>query len=157
MLKIAMLALATGGAGLWGLGAWTARAHGGFHGHRGGAHPEMVHKFIDFAVSEKLDEIDATEAQRQKVQEVKGRLLKEGHALRQGKESLHQELMTLLAQDNPDPARVKALVRQRTDAFVRFADDATDAVLELHGTFTPAQRAQLLDDAREHMAERHRR
>lgn len=157
MFKIAMLALATSGAGLLGLGAWTAGAHGGFRGHRGGAHAEMVHKFIDFAVSEKLDEIDATAEQRQKVQEVKDRLLKEGHALREGRESLHEEMMTLLAQDNPDPVRVKALVRQRTDAFVRFADDATDAVLELHGTFTPAQRAQLLDDAREHMAARHRR
>lgn len=157
MLKIAMLALATAGAGLLCVGAWTVRAHGGLHGHRGGAHAEMVHKFIGFAVNEKLDEIDATDAQRKKVQEVKDRLLKEGHALREGKEALHQELMTLLAQDNPDPARVKALVHQRTEAFVRFADDATDAVLELHGTFTPAQRAQLLDDAREHLAERHRR
>jgi Spy/CpxP family protein refolding chaperone len=157
MLKIAMLAFATGGAGLLGLGAWTVHERGGFHGHGGGAHAAMVHKFIDFAVSEKLDEIGANAEQRQKVQEVKDRLLKQGHALREGKHALREELMTLLAEDNPDPARVKALVRQRTDAFARFADEATDALLELHGTFTPAQRAQLLADAREHMEARHRR
>jgi Spy/CpxP family protein refolding chaperone len=158
MLKIAMLAFATGSASLLGLGAWTMHERGGFCGrHGGGAHAELVHRFIDFAVTEKLDEIDATAEQRQKVQEVKDRLLKEGHALREGKQELREELMALLAQDNPDPARVRALVRQRTDAFVRFADDATDALLELHGTFTPAQRAQLLADAREHMEGRGRR
>ena len=71
MLKIAMLAFATGSASLLGLGAWTVHEHGGLHGHRFGAfRAEMVHKFIDFAVSEKLDEIDATAEQRQKVQEV---------------------------------------------------------------------------------------
>jgi Spy/CpxP family protein refolding chaperone len=117
----------------------------------------MIHKFIDFAVSEKLDEIDATAEQRQKVTEIKERLLKEGHELRQGRDELRDEMLTLLAQDNPDAARVKALVRERTSAFAAFADDATDAMLELHSVFTPAQRAQLLADAREHMASRHRR
>lgn len=156
MLKMGLLAFAAGGAWLMGLGAWTVHDRGGFHGHRGGPRAEMVHKFIDFAVSEKLDEIEATPEQRQKVQEIKDRLLKEGHALHEGKDTLHQELMTAWAQDSPDPARVKALVRQRTDAFVRFADDAADAMLELHGAFTPAQRAQLLEAARERK-ERHRR
>jgi Spy/CpxP family protein refolding chaperone len=156
MLKIAMLAFATGSASLLGLGAWTVHEHGGLHGHRFGAfRAEMVHKFIDFAVSEKLDEIDATAEQRQRVQEVKERLIKEGHELRENRQAMREELLSLLAQDNPDPARVRAVVRQRTEAFARFADDATDALLELHGTFTPAQRAQLLADAREHMAARH--
>jgi len=156
MLKIAMLAFATGSASLLSLGAWTVHERGGFRCHRGGARAEMVHKFIDFAVNEKLDEIDATAEQRQKVQEIKERLLKEGHDLREGRQELREELLTLLSQDKPDPARVRALVHQRTDAFARFADDAIDALLELHGTFTPAQRAQLLEHAREHMASRHR-
>jgi len=51
---------------------------------------------------------------------------------------------------------VKALVHERTEALTRFADEAADALVELHGAFTPDQRKQLLADAREHMA-RHRR
>jgi Spy/CpxP family protein refolding chaperone len=155
MVKVAILALATGSAGLWGLGAWAVHEHGmGFCTPRRQA--AMMHRFIDFAVSEKLDEIDATPEQRQKIQEIKDRLLKEGQALHEGKDGLHEEMLAILAQDNPDPVRVKALVHQRTDALVRFADDATDAMLELHATLTPAQRAQLLGDAREHMERRHR-
>jgi Spy/CpxP family protein refolding chaperone len=157
MLKIAMLAFAAGSASLMGVGAWTMHERGGFCGRHRGADPEMVHKFVDFVVTQKLDEIDATAEQRQKVQEVKERLIKEGHALHEGKDDLRAQLLEQLSQDNPDPARVKALVRQRVNAFSAFADDATDALLELHATFTPAQRAQLLADAREHMASRHAR
>jgi Spy/CpxP family protein refolding chaperone len=152
MLKIAMVALATGSASLLGVGTWAMHERGGFCGRHGSARSEMVHKFIDFAVSEKLDEIDATAEQRQKVQEIKDRLIKEGHALREGKDDLRAQLLEQLAQDNPDRARVKTLVRERMNAFSAFADDATEALLELHATFTPAQRAQLLADAREHAA-----
>lgn len=153
MVKIAMLAFATGGAGLMGMGAWNLHDRaGGFCGRHGGARSEMVHKFVDFAISEKLDEIDATAEQRQKVKEIKERLMKEGKALHEGKDTLHQELMTAWAQEEPDAVRVKALVRQRVNAFAAFADDATDALLELHSTFTPAQRAKLLEDARQRMA-----
>ena len=152
MLKIAMVALATGSASLLGLGTWAVHERGGFCGRHGGARSEMVHKFIDFAVSEKLDEVDATAEQRQKVREIKDRLMKEGHALREGKEGLREELLLQLSQENPDPAKVKGLVRERMNAFSAFADDATDALLELHATFTPAQRAQLLADARDHVA-----
>jgi Spy/CpxP family protein refolding chaperone len=61
--RITLVALAVSGASALGVGAWTA-AQGGFHGHRG---PAMFHKFVDFAVESKLDEIGATDAQRQKV------------------------------------------------------------------------------------------
>ncbi|MET0556014.1 MAG: periplasmic heavy metal sensor [Vicinamibacteria bacterium] len=149
MITAKMLMLGAGLAGLagaGGLGAGAMHAHGGFRGH--GRDPEMVHKFIQFAVNEKLDAIEATPEQRQKVRAVSDRLLLEAKALHQGKRELHDELLELLAQEEPDAARVKALVHARVEEFSRFADDATDGLLELHRTFTPEQRAQLLADAR---------
>jgi periplasmic protein CpxP/Spy len=131
-----------GVAGVGGLGASAWRAHGGFGGHR--HDPEMMHRFVQFAVNEKLDEVDATPEQRQKVKEVTGRLLQEAKALHQAKADLHDQMAELLAQDQPDAARAKALVQARVQEFSRFADDATDALLELHRTFTPEQRAKLL-------------
>jgi Spy/CpxP family protein refolding chaperone len=148
-----IVALAVSGAGALGLGGvWAAAAHGGFryggHGHRDGV---MVHKFVDFVVNEKLDEIKATDEQRQKVREIKDRLMKDGHALRANHGALHADLVKLLEQDQVDAAQVKALVHQRTDALVRFADEAAEAAVELHGVFTPEQRKQLLADLREHL------
>jgi periplasmic protein CpxP/Spy len=135
-----------GGLGAGALGAGALHAHGGFRGH--GRDPEMIHRFIQFAVNEKLDAIEATPEQRQKVREVSDRLLQEAKALHQGKQDLHGEMLELLAQDEPDAARVKALVHGRMEEFSRFADDAADGLLELHRIFTPEQRAKLLADAR---------
>ena len=151
--KMAVLALAAGGVGVLGVGALHLQAHGGFRGHRDHA---MMHKFIDFAVNEKLDEIGATDTQKQKVREIKDRLVKDGKALHQDHAALHQELLGLLEQDTPDPVRLKSLVHERTEALTRFADEATDAVIELHGLFTPEQRKKLLADLKEHLEERHR-
>jgi Spy/CpxP family protein refolding chaperone len=131
-----------GAAGVGGLGVGAWRAHRGFGGH--GHDPEMVRRFVQFVVDEKLDAVDATPEQRQKVEEVTGRLLQEAHALRKAKAELHDQMSELLAQDQPDPARAKALVQARVQELSRFADDATDALLELHRTFTPEQRAKLL-------------
>jgi Spy/CpxP family protein refolding chaperone len=150
--RITLVALAVSGAGALGLGAWTANAHGGSRGHRD---PALVHKFVDFAVDAKLDEIGATDAQRQKVRAIKDRLIKDGHALKEDKAAFRDDLLKLLERDDVDPAEVRAMVRQRTEAFTRFVDEAADAVVELHGVFTPDQRKLLLADLREHM-ERHR-
>src|SRR5262245_22671681 len=156
--RVTLLALAVSGTSVLGLGAWTAYAHGGFRGgfHGHGHDSAMVHRFVDFALNEKLDEINATDAQRKKVGEIKERLMKDGHALHEDKAAFHAELLKLLDQDDVDPIALKTMVRQRTEAFTRFVDEATDAVVELHSVFTPEQRKQLLADLREH-AERHGR
>jgi Spy/CpxP family protein refolding chaperone len=151
--KMAVLALATSGAGIFSIGAWRAHAHGGFGGHRDHA---MMRKFVDFAVNEKLDEIGATEAQKQKIREVKDRLMKDGRALRESHAALREGVLTLLAQENPDAAQLKALIRERTDAVSHFGDEVADALVDLHATLTPEQRQKLLAGAREHLAE-HRR
>ena len=148
-LKLGLLALAAVGAtGVLGAGALRAHGHGGFPGH--GSHA-MMEKFIDFTLNEKLDEIQASEVQKQKVREIKDRLVLEGKALHDDRDGFRQQIVSLLAQDEPDTARVRALVQQRTEAFTHFADDATDAVLELHGVLTPEQRKKLLADLQAHL------
>jgi Spy/CpxP family protein refolding chaperone len=139
-----------GVAGAGGVGAGAMHAHGGFRGH--GRDPEMVHKFVEFALNQKLDAIDATPEQRQKVRELSDRLHQQGKALRAGKQDLRDQMLALLAQDEPDATRVRALVHGRIQEFTRFADDATDGLLELHRVLTPEQRAQLLAHARAHHA-----
>jgi Spy/CpxP family protein refolding chaperone len=151
--KIAMAALAVAvtGAGAAGFGAYRAYAHGGFRGH--GRHHAMFMKFVDFAVNEKLDEIQATPAQRQKVQELKDRLVARGKAIHDEKADTHEQLLALLAQDDLDEAKLRSLVKERTEAITRFADTVADSVIELHQTLTPEQRQKLIADLREHMAE----
>jgi Spy/CpxP family protein refolding chaperone len=153
--KLAIAALvAVAGAGALGLGAYRAYAHGGFGGH--GRHHAMFARFIDFAVNEKLDEIQATPAQRQRVLELKDRLVAQGKALHEEKGELREQVLALLSEDELDEARVRGLVKERTEALTRFVDGAADAVIELHKTLTPEQRQKLLAELREHLAERGR-
>jgi Spy/CpxP family protein refolding chaperone len=154
-LKLAMLSVAVVGAGAVGVQSLRAHGYGGhFGGH--GRHGAMMHKFIDFAVDEKLDEIGATDAQKQKVREIKERLMAQGHALHADKQALREQVLEQLSKDQPDVAQLKAIVHGRIDAFEQFADEAADALVEIHGVLTPEQRQKLLADAREHM-EHHRR
>jgi periplasmic protein CpxP/Spy len=81
--------------------------------------------------------------------------MEDAHSLRGNKQGFREDLLKLLEQDDVDPAQVKAMVRQRTEAFTRFADEVADVVVELHSVFTPEQRKQLLADLREHMERRH--
>jgi Spy/CpxP family protein refolding chaperone len=147
----AVLALGVTGVGVAGFGAYRAYAHGGFRGH--GGHHAMFLKFVDFAVNEKLDEIQATPAQRQKVQELKERLVAQGKAIHDEKADTHEQLLALLSQDDLDEAKLRGLVKERTEAISKFGDTVADAVIELHQTLTPEQRQKLLAEMREHMAE----
>lgn len=147
--RIALLTAAVSGAGLLGFGAYRVHAHGGFRDHA------IAHRFLDFMVNEKLDEISATPAQKQKVNEIKERLVRSGHALREARGPMRDEIMSLLEKDRLDAAELKALVHARADEMTRFADEAAEAVAELHAVLTPEQRKQLLDDARQHLSRRH--
>jgi len=64
--------------------------HGGAHGHRDHA---LMSRFVEFAIDEKLKELNATDAQKQKVLEVKERLMREGKALHEDHGALHDQLL----------------------------------------------------------------
>jgi Spy/CpxP family protein refolding chaperone len=147
--KVMLLTATAAGSGALGMGA--LHAYGRHCSHGGGRHGAMMHKFVDFAINEKLDEIGATDAQKQKVGEIKDRLMARGEALRGERKAAHEEILEQLSRDQPDAARVHALVKERTESFARFADDVTTGVLELHAVLTPEQRQKLLAHAREHM------
>lgn len=153
-IKLAMFALVAAGTGALGAGAWAAHGSGHGFGGRGrgfGQHGAMMQRFVTFAIDEKLTAIGASEVQKGKVHAIEQRLIAQGRALHADRQALHAELLEQLAKDQPDEARVRALVQERVTAFTRLADDATNALFELHALLTPQQRQALLADARAHM------
>jgi Spy/CpxP family protein refolding chaperone len=111
---------------------------------------EMMQKFVEWRVNEKLDEVKATDAQKQQVKAVEKDLFEQGRALHTGNRDFHNAVLAELQKDNPDPAQVHALVDARAASLKEFADKVADGVLKIHGILTPEQRAQIIKDIEEH-------
>lgn len=147
-MKKILVTLAAAGLGLVALAALTGFRHGGWHrGHS----PEQVNAFVTDRLEDALDDLDATDAQRQQILAVKDRLLADGLAAREGHGQVKQELLAQWKSDRPDAARLHALVDARVDAMRALAHQAVDTGVEVHGILTPEQRAQLARKAERRM------
>jgi Spy/CpxP family protein refolding chaperone len=132
---------------LWMILAGTAAvlALAGF-GRCGGPHPRdpsQMAAFVTDRVDDMLDDLNATDAQRQQIHAIKDRLLAQALEMHKDGEPLHAEVKAQWESATPDRARLHSLVDQRFDAMRAFAHQAVDAAVEVHDILTPEQRAKL--------------
>jgi periplasmic protein CpxP/Spy len=126
--------------------------HGCGRGH--GRDPAAMAAFVENRVDDAMDDVDATPAQREKVQSIVKVLLAEGQALRGAHGADPAALLETWKSEAPDAAKLHALVDERAAAMTAFAHRAADAALEVHATLTPEQRAQLARKMERRMGER---
>jgi Spy/CpxP family protein refolding chaperone len=128
----------------------------GFRGGCGGHHPDpaRVDRMISAHLDDALDDLNATDAQRARIHDLKDRLVKDGQALAAGQREARRQLVAQWDSEKPEAAKVHALVDARIDALRAFAHQAADAALELHGTLTPEQRAKISKRVHRHTDER---
>jgi len=132
-----------------------AFAQGGWH--RGGMHgpmdPAEFDKHLERMLKHLYVEIDATEAQKQRLEPIVKQAAKDLLPLRENLHAGRREAIQLLSQDRIDPAVVEALRAKQ----IGLADEAsrrlTRAIAEAAEVLTPAQRKQLAA----HFARRHGR
>jgi len=127
-----------------GLGALTLTA---FRHHRD---PAKMEQMFTKRVNKMLDEVQATPAQRQQILAIKDKLVADGKALHATHADTRKKLLALWQSDQPDAAQVHALVDGRADAMKGFADEVADAMLQVHGILTPAQRATISKHLQQH-------
>ncbi len=118
-------------------------------GHGWGRDPERIKQMVTWKLNDKLEDLDATDAQRNSINAVKDRLFAEGVGLMEEQHAARVEAFTQLSSDAPDAQKLHALVDARIDAMRAFAHKMTDAALEVHGTLTPEQRKELATEFRE--------
>jgi Spy/CpxP family protein refolding chaperone len=123
----------------------------GFRG--GGWHrdPERIKQMITWKLNDKLEDLEATAAQKQAVHGVKDRLFEEGKLLAQEHQATRVEVLTQLESDYPDSQKLHGIVDSRIDAVRAFAHRVVDAALEVHKVLTPEQRKELSTEYRERM------
>jgi len=105
--------------------------------------PNRAYQHITSKVDRLMNEINATDAQRAQINQLKDQLFKEGMDLRQNRQSLRQELFANWDAAQVNASDVHAQVDKQVDAWRGFAHDAADASIQLHDLLTPDQRTQL--------------
>lgn len=113
--------------------------------------PERVKQMISWRVDDRLEELKATDAQKQEINTLKDSLFEDGKQLFEEQKGARAELLTQWESPNPDAQAVHALVDARVDAFRAFAHKLADAALQAHRILTPAQRQQVSSEVREHL------
>jgi len=123
-----------------------------FSGPRAGD-PARLDRFVTHRLDDLLDDVRATDAQRQQIRALKDRVLADGRAVRAGQAEARRELMAEWRSDAPDQAKVKAIVDARADAMKKMAEEVAEAMGEVHGILTPGQRALITRKLERHLDE----
>lgn len=122
-------------------------------GHFGGGprNPERIKQMISWKLDDHLEELKATEQQKQAIHGLKDSLLEDGKQLFQENKGARVQMLEQWESANPDSRAVHALVDERVDAFRAFAHKMADAALRAHRILGPEQRQQVTAHVREHM------
>ena len=128
---------------------WRGGHHGGW-----GRDPERIKQFVTWRLDDKLEDLKATEAQKKSIHALKDRLFEDGKQVMADHQAVRAEAFAQLSSEQPDAAKLHALVDARFDAMRALAHKATDAALEAHKVLTPEQRKALADEFRERMEAR---
>lgn len=118
---------------------------------RGKHSPEEMRAHMEKRVGHVLDKVDATEAQRALVTAKVETLFAAFQEARGDRKALKAEVLAQWNSEKPDAERLHALVDERIEAMRAAAHAAVDAGLEVHGAFTPEQRASLAEIAEKRM------
>jgi Spy/CpxP family protein refolding chaperone len=113
-------------------------------------------KFASYMVDDVLDDLDATDDQRDEVHAIKARLFKKAVAMKADKEKTREEVKAILASDNPDGERLHAIVDNKSQEMTKLAHEVADAALELHDVLDEEQREELAEIIARHEGKRRR-
>lgn len=119
-------------------------------------HTKRANQYITWKLEDALDELEATDAQKQQTMALKDGLFAEGVKLRGTKERVREGLVAQWKSPNPDANTVHALVDQMLDEVRGFAHKAADAGLAFHRILTPEQRQEAVERVEARRALRHR-
>lgn len=123
--------------------------------HERSGPPPFVKKMIEHRVEVALDEIKATPEQRQKLLQVKDRLMQSFVEGRPEHKAQMEQALTIFVQDKIDPAKVQALRDTHQARAKQMGDTIVQAFTDVHDILTRDQRALLVAWVRAHHKEHH--
>lgn len=107
-----------------------------------------VDRIAHHVVDDVMDDVDANDDQRARVQKLADGVVKDVVPLIEQHPAVRAELWTQWSSKQPDAKRVHAIVDDRVDAVRGLLHKVADAVLEVHSILTPEQRAEITSEWR---------
>lgn len=109
----------------------------------GGAKAERMEQMVALRVEDALDELDATPAQRERVQAITKESLANAKPVVEQAQAGRAALVTEWKSERPDANRVHQFVDAQLDVVRAFAHGMVDKAIEVHQLLTPDQRAEI--------------
>jgi len=109
--------------------------------------PKKVDSFLTWRITDALDDVKASDAQKQQILAIKDRLMPDVQKLMEERKSHHEELKALWLSDSVSQREVRARIDQRIEEMRQLAYKVADGAIEAHNALTPEQRAQLAERA----------
>jgi protein CpxP len=121
------------------------------YGHHGrcGRDPARMERHVTAFVEDRLDDLEATDAQRKQILETVKGLVAEMKGLHGEREDMREQFLSFWDAESPDPQAVHAAVDARIEKLRAMAHKAADAGLKVHGTLNAQQRSQVSEAIRE--------
>jgi Spy/CpxP family protein refolding chaperone len=117
----------------------------GTMGCGGGARGERLEKLVALKVDDALDDVDATQAQRERVQAMTKETLTSAKPVVEQALATRSALVSEWKAERPDSARVHQLIDAQLDSLRSAVHRLADQALELHQVLTPAQRERVTE------------
>ena len=111
-----------------------------FSGCRRHSHGHKAEFMVDY-ISEALD---LNESQQAQLDQIKDELMAKAKGMHADKESLHEELVTQLRNEEIDQVRVKAVIAEHREKMDEIIDLVVVRLAEFHKTLTAEQKEKLI-------------
>lgn len=148
---VGMQAFAHGGGFGGGFG------HGGWHmGPGAQSDPQAMKRRIDASVRWMLADVNATDAQREKIAAIVEATRKEMAPLREKHREARRAVMELLAKPNVDRAAIEAIRAQEIQSADAMSRRFVQSLADVAEVLTPEQRAQLAEKMKSRRGHRQR-
>ena len=134
--------------------AGTALSTGGYSKWRGDG--DRFDRFVEWKVEDMLDEVDATDDQRNQIHTIVKAAVADLQEARDLKREIGQGLIVAFSKETVDRNELELLRQRKMESFDRMSQRALTALADAAEVLTPAQRQELATEWESHMRHHHR-
>ena len=128
----------------------------GFHrGFHPGFHNKDFSKFILSRLDKRVEELNLTEAQKGKYEEIKGKLEARLKEHMDDRKRLIEELQTQMKKEDPDVKVLSESIKKRIERFSGFMEGNLDLFIEFYETLDKEQKDKVMATIRKKMKRCH--